>query len=216
MYYQSYRRKKSKKRRIFRLLILVGILLAGYFYFNRCIVASVIEVSEAKINAFMTTAVNQAVFLTLEDRTNYEDVITVTKNENGDIQLLEANSVKINYINRLVAYAAQERLETYYKGGLPVPGGALTGIRALTGYGEAVKLDIVTVGNVVCRFYSEFDEAGINQTRHSVYLNVCAETEIVIPTRSETVRSETSVLICEAIIVGKVPEIYLNQSIFAS
>lgn len=215
MYAPCYRRKRSKKRRIFRFLVLVGIVLVGYFYFNRCVVASVIEVSEAKIEALMTTAVNQAVFLTL-DGTNYEDVVAVTKNGNGDIQLLEANSVKINYINRLISRAAQECLESYYKDGLPVPVGALTGIHVLTGYGKEIKLDIVAVGNVVCRFYSEFDEAGINQTRHSVYLSVHAETEIVIPTRSETVCSETSVLLCEAVIVGNVPEIYLNQSIFAS
>ncbi|MBS1314009.1 MAG: hypothetical protein HP048_01495 [Clostridia bacterium] len=63
------------------MIVLVGILLAGYFYFNHKIVSSVIEISESKIDALMTTAVNQAVFLTLEDKTNYEDVVTVTRNE---------------------------------------------------------------------------------------------------------------------------------------
>ncbi|MBS6464142.1 MAG: sporulation protein YunB [Firmicutes bacterium] len=198
------------------MIVLVGILLAGYFYFNHKIVSSVIEISESKIDALMTTAVNQAVFLTLEDKTNYEDVVTVTRNESGDIQLLAANSVKINYINRLVAYTAQEKLGEYYEEGLPVPLGTLSGIRVLSGYGREIYLDIVTIGNVTCQFYSEFDEAGINQTRHSVYLNVRAETDIVIPTRTKTVCSETSVLICEAVIVGKVPEFYLHNSIFAS
>ena len=154
--------------------------------------------------------------MTLEDKTNYEDVVTVTRNESGDIQLLAANSVKINYINRLVAYTAQEKLGEYYEEGLPVPLGTLSGIRVLSGYGREIYLDIVTIGNVTCQFYSEFDEAGINQTRHSVYLNVRAETDIVIPTRTKTVCSETSVLICEAVIVGKVPEFYLHNSIFAS
>ena len=198
------------------MIVLVGILLAGYFYFNPKIVSSEIEISESKIDALMTTAVNQAVFLTLEDKTNYEDVVTVTRNESGDIQLLAANSVKINYINRLVAYTAQEKLGEYYEEGLPVPLGTLSGIRVLSGYGREIYLDIVTIGNVTCQFYSEFDEAGINQTRHSVYLNVRAETDIVIPTRTKTVCSETSVLICEAVIVGKVPEFYLHNSIFAS
>ena len=198
------------------MIVLVGIVLAGYLYFNHKIVSSVIEISESKIDALMTTAVNQAVFLTLEDKTNYEDVVTVTRNESGDIQLLAANSVKINYINRLVAYTAQEKLGEYYEEGLPVPLGTLSGIRVLSGYGKEIYLDIVTIGNVTCQFYSEFDEAGINQTRHSVYLNVRAETDIVIPTRTKTVCSETSVLICEAVIVGKVPEFYLHNSIFAS
>ena len=139
------------------MIVLVGILLAGYFYFNHKIVSSVIEISESKIDALMTTAVNQAVFLTLEDKTNYEDVVTVTRNESGDIQLLAANSVKINYINRLVAYTAQEKLGEYYEEGLPVPLGTLSGIRVLSGYGKEIYLDIVTIGNVTCQFYSEFD-----------------------------------------------------------
>jgi len=55
---------------------------------------------------------------------------------------------------------------------------------------------------------------GINQTRHAVYIRVDSSVNVIIPGKSKTVSVKTDVLICEAVIVGKIPEIYLNGSIF--
>ena len=69
---------------------------------------------------------------------------------------------------------------------------------------------LVPVEAVNCTFVSEFEEAGINQTRHKIFLNVAASVELIMPTSASVVQTEAEVLVCESLLVGKVPEIYLD------
>ena len=62
---------------------------------------------------------------------------------------------------------------------------------------------------MICRFVSEFEQAGINQTRHKIYLDVMTEVDIIIPTAESTVNTITQVLVAESILIGNVPDTYL-------
>jgi hypothetical protein len=55
-----------------------------------------------------------------------------------------------------------------------------------------------------------FETAGINQTRHEISLEASTQMRIVIPTGAETVSITTIVPVAEAIIVGEVPDSYIN------
>ena len=58
-----------------------------------------------------------------------------------------------------------------------------------------------------------FEQAGINQTRHKIYLVVEAEMRIVIPLVSSAVKVESQVPLTEATIMGEVPHLYLNAGV---
>ena len=58
---------------------------------------------------------------------------------------------------------------------------------------------------------SEFEEAGINQTRHKIFLNVIADMRVILPGVDKTISTCTEVLVCESLLVGKVPQIYLSN-----
>ncbi|MBO7736819.1 MAG: sporulation protein YunB, partial [Clostridia bacterium] len=55
---------------------------------------------------------------------------------------------------------------------------------------------------------------GINQTKHSIYLEVIADISIVLPSGTSNFASLTQVLICESVLVGTVPDTYLQTDIF--
>ena len=55
---------------------------------------------------------------------------------------------------------------------------------------------------------NKFRAAGVNQTVHSIYMDVTATVSIVMPSQTREVSSETEVLVCESVIVGTVPDIY--------
>ena len=55
---------------------------------------------------------------------------------------------------------------------------------------------------------------GINQTKHSVYLNVIADISIVMPSKTENFAVTTDILVCECVIVGAIPDAYLQTDIF--
>ena len=94
-----------------------------------------------------------------------------------------------------------------------VPIGALTGVEALAGFGEKINIKIIPISNVECRFVSKFVDAGINQTKHSLYLEIVSDISIILPSKSTNLASTIEVLICESVITGKIPDTYLQASL---
>jgi sporulation protein YunB len=174
------------------------------------------SISEATMRSITTVAVNDAIYYTLSDQVRYEDLVTVTKNEAGEIQSISSNSFQINRIARDTAYMSQQNLKKMSEDGIEVPLGAFTGIEAWAGFGPRVKLKIIPISNVECRFVSSFESAGINQTKHSIYLEIVADISIIMPSGTSNFASLTEVLICESVLVGKVPESYLQADIFGN
>ncbi|MCQ2400144.1 MAG: sporulation protein YunB, partial [Clostridia bacterium] len=97
-------------------------------------------------------------------------------------------------------------------GGIPVPIGSFTGIGILSGLGSEIKIPVASVQNVVCEFSSEFTSKGINQTLHRVYLTVTATCNVILPSKNKETVSETDILLCENLIIGEIPSVYLNQN----
>jgi sporulation protein YunB len=166
------------------------------------------------MRASTTVAVNDAVYYTLSDEMRYEDLVTVNRDQDGNIISVAANPLKINKIARDTASISQSNLKNLSLNGIPIPLGALTGIEAFAGLGPSIHFRIIPVSSVSCDFSSAFESVGINQTKHSIYLNVVADISIVMPSRTENFAVVTEILIGESVIVGKIPDTYLQSDIF--
>ncbi len=214
------RKKKGKGRRKRKALLIVVILLSVcvllFVHFQRNVTRVLISISEATMRACTTIAVNDAVYYTLSDEIRYEDLVTITRNEAGDIVGLSANALKINKIARDTASISQSNLKNLSMNGIPIPLGALTGIEAFAGLGPSIHFRIIPVSSVSCDFSSEFESVGINQTKHTIYLNVIADISIVMPSRTENFAVLTEILVGESIIVGRIPDAYLQSDIFGN
>lgn len=212
------RKAKKRKRRRRKLLALFFALLLLFcllfFYFQRNVTRVLISISEATMRASTTVAVNDAVYYTLQDGLRYEDLVSVERDESGAITAVSANALKINKIARDTASISQSNLKNLSLNGIPIPLGALTGIEALAGLGPPIQFRIIPVSSVACDFTSTFESVGINQTKHSVYLNVIADISIVMPSRTENFAVTTEILVGESVLVGKVPDTYLQTDIF--
>lgn len=211
------RKKKIRRRKLWIVLssiLLVAVLL--FIYFQRNVTRVLISISEATMRASTTIAVNDAVYYTLSDEMRYDDLVTITKNEEGDIVSFAANPLKINKIARDTASISQSNLKNLSLNGIPIPLGALTGIEALAGLGPSINFRIIPVSSVSCGFSSTFESVGINQTKHSIYLNVIADISIVMPSKTENFAVVTDILVGESVIVGTVPDAYLQSDIFGN
>lgn len=174
------------------------------------------SVSEATMRSITTVAVNDAIYYTLSDQVRYEDLVTVLSDAEGNISAITANSFQINRIARDTAYMSQQNLKKMSEDGIEIPLGAFTGVEAWAGLGPRIRLPIIPISNVECRFVSQFENAGINQTKHSVYLEIVADISIILPSETSNFASLTEVLICESVLVGKVPDSYLQADIFGN
>lgn len=207
---------KKRKKHIRAKIIIAAVFLlviALLLFFQRNVTKILISISEATIRSVTTVAVNDAVYYTINDNLRYEDLITITYDESGAVSTITTDSLKINRIARDTAYLSQENLNRMSAEGIQVPIGALTGIEALAGFGQKINIKIIPISNVNCKFVSKFVEAGINQTKHSLYLEIVSDISIILPNKTSNLASTTEVLVCESVISGKIPDTYLQASL---
>ena len=216
--YKKSPRRTLRRRYKWTLAILIALAAVAtlFFCFQRNVRRVLVAISEATMRASTTVAVNDAVYYTLSDELRYEDLVTVERNEQGEIVAVSANALKINKIARDTASISQSNLKNLSLNGIPIPLGALTGIEAFAGLGPQIPFRIIPVSSVSCDFSSAFQSVGINQTKHSIYLNVIADISIVMPSRTENFAVITEILVGEFVIVGSVPETYLQTDIFGN
>lgn len=212
----TQKRRKRRRKLLLFLIIFLLLAIALFIHFQRNVTRVLISISEATMRASTTIAVNDAVFYTLSDEMRYEDLVHITRDNDGNITAVAANPLKINKIARDTASISQANLKNLSLNGIPVPLGALTGIEALAGLGPSIHFRIIPVSSVTCDFSSAFECVGINQTKHSIYLNVVADISIVMPSRTENFAVITEILVGEWVIVGNVPDVYLQSDIFGN
>lgn len=207
-------KKRRKHTRLKIISVIIFSLIIGVlFFFQRNVTNILISISEATIRSITTVAVNDAIYYTLNDNLRYEDLITIKYDGDGNVSTITTDSLKINRIARDTAYLSQENLNKMSAEGIQVPLGALTGVEALAGFGQKINIKIIPISNVGCSFVSKFEQAGINQTKHSLYLEVVSDISIILPKKTSNLASTTEVLVCESVISGKIPDTYLQGSL---
>ncbi len=200
--------KKALRVSMAILLFVMSFVLSAT-YFRNNIVPIVIESSEAQVRAIGTNAVNLAATTVLQENIKYDDLFTVLKNEKGEIEMIQANSPKINSIARQIANLAQANLDDLGMQTLDIALGTFTGLALLTGFGPNVSIKIMPIGTANCDFVSTFISAGINQTIHRIYIDVYADIDVITPIADPTICVKAEVLVCENVIIGKIPDTYL-------
>ena len=157
---------------------------------------------------------HEVVEATLSEGLGYSELVTVHKNGAGEIAALTCDAQRINAIARDAAYLAQAGFARRGEEGVKVPLGAFTGIEALSGFGPPVTFKLLPVGTARCTFRSDFTSAGINQTRHAVYLDIVLDITVVLPAGTSEFEERAEVMICEGVLAGKVPDFILHSDLF--
>ena len=78
------------------------------------------------------------------------------------------------------------------------------------GRGPGIPVRIIALTSSRVEFQNSIVTAGINQTKHQINLEVIVDIDILIPWSSESAQVVTEVLIADTVIVGQVPESYVN------
>lgn len=207
--------QRRRKKRLHKFLCFVTIVavvvisLAAWLYW-RSMTPTILEIAKVQVRSQSTQAINEAVLALFSDGVGYDDFITIEKNQQNEVVLLVANSVQSNKLARDVALMVQAKIERQFCEELQIPIGTLSGVPLLNGKGPNVGVKISPLGSVTCSFVSDFTTAGINQTLHRIYLNVESRVDLIVPTLRHTVEIFTPILICETVIVGDVPDTFLQ------
>ena len=202
-----------KKRKIIAFFMCVFIIFAFFIsYLNYIVSPLIIRTSEAQMKILANKSMDYAITEAMSSFVTYDDVIKINKNENGKIISMTANSVKVNNISRMVTQIALAHLIDLSRDPIQINVGAFTGINALSGVGPKISFDVYPYPDITCSFLSKFEQAGINQTQHKIYIVVNAVVRVVFPMKTVEAKSSSDVLICEGVIIGDIPETYLNSN----
>ena len=204
---RGYKQKKLSVKK--KIIITTIFFSAATFLFDiqmRPLIKSVIfnQAQTASINIINKVVVEELSRLDMD----YSDILDVQKDNNGKILAISTDMKKANSLKSLLAISIQEKLSKLENQEVKVPVGTFTGTEIFNGRGPRINVHMSISGSVVMDFKSEFISAGINQTKHRLYLDVSTEIFAIIPGYPVNTVMSTSILIAETIIVGEVPKLF--------
>lgn len=136
--------------------------------------------------------------------------LILKKTQIGNVSLISANVITVNSIISDIALKIQEEINKEENNNFNIRLGALTGSKLFAGSGPNINVKIETTGSIETDLKSEFEEKGINQTVHKMYLEVECNITILTPYKTIDEKITNQVLLAEAVIIGTTPETYFN------
>lgn len=203
------RRVKLQWKLIFA-LILLGAML---FIMDKSLKPIMVAVSEneARVSAMQT--IQEIILQELETGDiTYSDLVDIQRDDAGNILAITTNIVRMNELKSNLLIKIQNSLSAYSHQEIGIPIGTLTGSELLHGRGPEVPLRVTLAGNAAADFESQFESAGINQTKHRITLKIHLQLYTFIPGINGTVDVDTDIPVAETVIVGEVPDIIANLS----
>lgn len=193
------------------LLVITTFSMGGAYYYTK-ICPAITELARQRMSQMLTTFIEQSVNEYIGDGNfEYENIVSVQKNESGEIQALFLNTKQINQIKSDIALVVHEKIESADYADLKVPIGAVMFGGLFSSFGPSMKVTLLSMGYADVDFDSSFSSAGINQTKHQIDISVDANFAMVTSAGSENVSISTTVPIAQTIIVGNVPEMHVEK-----
>lgn len=157
------------------------------------------------VNRIVMAAVDEAV---LSGEIDYSNFVSFEKDGDGRITALRSNMAQISRMQSEIADEILQRLTEISTSELRIPLGTLTGSALLAGRGPALTVRMQSVGSANAVFRNQFTAAGINQTRHQIFLDVEVSMSILLPGLTTSTMVSNEIAVAETVIVGTVPETY--------
>lgn len=213
---RSHRWERSHRRGqgdgLWLSVLLAGALLGALIlWFDRQLCPVLETLAETEVRNAVTAAVGKAISAGIvENEVSYDDIITVETDESGRVTALKSNMAGANLLRSRLLEAALEEVSGLSQRDFSIPMGNLLGMDVLSGRGPGVRVTVLSAGSAGAEYRNEFTAAGVNQTLHRVLLEITVTVRILLPGRNLQTEVTTPVCIAETVIVGQVPETYLN------
>ena len=212
-YYKRPNLKYNRFQYWFLIIVMIILLFNIILYlFNKRILPSVLSIGEVKMKSEAVKIINEESVKVFSDDFNYEDIINIEKDSEGNIVMLRADTVRQNYLASQVVLNCNDKLKELGELGVKIPIGYLTNNVRFYTLGPKITVKMQQVGNIETSYESIFESAGINQTRHKIYLNVKSKMRVIVPFHSDEIEVTCQIPISDTVIVGKIPDTAINMN----
>lgn len=192
------------------LVLLMLLLVEGFMLVERKIRPVFLATAVMECDGIATRAINSALLDKVVSAVEYGELIVTEKDAGGKIVMAQINTLELNRIIALTTMATLEALTGISERKIKIPLGRISGSYILAPYGPKITVRLKPLGRVNTEVLDSFEDAGINQTRHKIYLQVTTELQVIVPLLADSLEVLTTVPLADTIYIGEVPETLVN------
>lgn len=199
------RREKLLLLAVAAALALLALVLVAAMHLKPILTSLATTRVSNTVNGIVGAAVNETIY---SGDVDYDRLISFEKDNEGRITAVKSNMAEFNRLQSAILVEILTKLSEVSTKDISVPIGTLTGSPLLAGRGPLIRVRMQSVGSSSARFENAFTSAGINQTKHQIYLVVDVYVSILLPGFSTVTKVSSSYAVAETVIVGSVPDNY--------
>lgn len=201
------------KRLIAYIVIVTGILTVLFFFiFTVHLRPRILSVSQRFVENEVSMIVDEEIkSLMLEEFLSYDKITLIDRDSEGKINSVSINSVLINNFANELDIKIGDRIDNTEIIENKIYLTSLVGSDILSGIGPKIPIRFQPVSVTNADITHTFEEAGINQTIHSIILTVSVDVEILLPFAHSVITVDSQMPIAQTLIIGTVPKTYFNK-----
>ena len=199
-------------RRLLRICILLLIVAIVAFFLLRTKYHAVIStLAQTQVKNVTSDLINDAIDRQICDGTiRYDRMVYFEKDLEGKITALKTNMSEVNRLKTDLLNLINDEILAMDSDHLGIPLGSLILPEMFAGKGPSIPVQILTIRNSDASFFSEFSQAGINQTLQKMYMQVSVDVAVLVLGQVDDFTISSQVVIAETVIVGQVPDTFLQ------
>lgn len=199
-------------KRMIRNILFITMVFCAVFIMLRGKYQTVIrELARTQVMNSTSDLTNDAIAKQMADGIiQYDRIVYFEKDLDGRITALKTNMSEINRLKTDILNIINDEILALDTADVGIPLGSLLLPELFSGKGPAIPVHILSIRNSDATFASEFSHAGINQTLHQLTMEVSVDVSVLVLAKTESFTVTSQVVVAETVIVGDVPQTYLQ------
>lgn len=199
------------QRLMIRLALLFLVLLTVYALLRSRYYPVIQSLAQTQVKNGASDLINDAIAEQIAaGNIRYDRIVYFEKDLDGRITALKTNIGEINRLKTDVLNIINDEVLAADESSLGIPLGSLFLPELLSGKGPELPVRILAIRNSEADFYSEFTEAGINQTLHQLNMEVFLDVTVLVLGSTTDFTISSHMVVAETVIVGDVPNTFLQ------
>lgn len=191
--------------------VLAVILTAAFFSLRSRYRLVIQDLARTQVMNATSDLTNDAIARQMaEGYIQYDRLVYFEKDLDGRITALKTNMSEVNRLKTDILNTINDEILALDTSDIGIPLGSIFFAEFLSGKGPAIPVHILTIRNSDANFVSHFSEGGINQTLHQLTMVVSIDVSVLVLGRTESFTLTSEMVIAETVIVGDVPQTFLQ------
>jgi sporulation protein YunB len=203
---------KKYKGSLIKLVLVIILLFAliTYYYIEVNIRPTLSSICDVQAKVIATRIINETVRKELNKDSIKDKILEPSYDREGKISMIKTDAMVMNHISNNIAQNLQQKIMELENQRFSIPLFTALDSQLMAGKGPSLNFSILPQGSVLVDFITEFEESGINQTRYKIYITVEVDMRVISPVATSSTTVKNNVLIAEIVIIGEVPDSYMN------